>query len=448
MKPERPRKVRRRTLVIVWTVIAFALVVRFLHLREQHRAFRQLTAVQWQQQQDGRFRRPPTAFHSPLAEVPKDLPRLEIEIADSDVATLRGYFWNGWNRRPAERPQVLATVRDGQNVYTNVALHLKGAAGSFRPFDDKPALTLNFNKNVHGQKFHGYSKISLNNSVQDSTYLCEALCRELSDEAGIPVPRAQWATVLINGRDLGLYVLLEGADKEFLRRYFKNINGNFYDGGFCQEVNSQLEAHSGANPENHSDLERLLAAVREADPEARWAQLNRVLDVDRFITSLALEVLICHWDGYALNRNNYRIFHDLETDHLVFIPHGMDQMFGLPDWERRSSPESSIEPAMRGVVARAVMNSTKGRKLYFERMQRLRDRFFKEDQLLQRVHELDHRIRPTLAAYDPIWASQHDRAVKKLCDHVHRRIQSVDQQLKSMRDQQSAEADGTLQGSR
>jgi spore coat protein H len=431
-----PRRFRTINLV-VWIVIAAALILRLMILRErQQRMAAAVQAAVMQQQraqfQDGRFRRPQVAVHPPLSEVPNDLPRLHIEIAPTDVETLRRYFWNGWNRQHVDRPEVTVQVREGGTLYTNVALHLKGAAGSFRPFDDKPALTLNFSKHAHGQRFHGYPKISLNNSVQDSTCLCEALCRQLSDAAGIPVPRAQWATVLINDRDLGLYVMLEGADKKFLRRYFKNPNGNLYDGGFCQEIKTTLEAHSGEHPDDHSDLARLLAAATERDPEARWAKLNQVLDVNRFISSLAMEVLMCHWDGYAMNKNNYRIYHDLDTDRMVFIPHGMDQMFGMPEWERRSSPEASIEPMMRGAVARAVMNSPEGRKLYFERLQSLRMRLFDPEQLIRQVQELDRHIRPTLAAYDPAWARQHDRQVATLCDHIRRRVRSVDDQLRQM----------------
>ena len=30
---------------------------------------------------------------------------------------------------------------------------------------------------------------------------------------------------------------------------------------------------------------------------------------DRFLSFLATEVMLCHWDGYALNRNNFRVYH-------------------------------------------------------------------------------------------------------------------------------------------
>src|SRR6185503_20219271 len=133
-------------------------------------------------------------------------PRIRIEIGASKMAVLRQYRWN-WGGNSYERSNVPVTVREGQMVYTNVALHLKGAAGSFRPVDQNPALTLNFDKVAPGQRFHGLQKIHLNNSVQDPSFLCEIICREMFLAAGVPTPRAAHATAELNGRALGLYVL-------------------------------------------------------------------------------------------------------------------------------------------------------------------------------------------------------------------------------------------------
>src|SRR5439155_16897824 len=97
------------------------------------------------------------------------VPRLCIEIPPEGIAILRAYEWNR-KLNGQDRTNVLAMVRDGNKVYTNVAIHLKGGLGSFRPLDDKPALTLNFERSAEGQRFHGLQKVHLNNSVQDSSY--------------------------------------------------------------------------------------------------------------------------------------------------------------------------------------------------------------------------------------------------------------------------------------
>jgi spore coat protein CotH len=329
------------------------------------------------------------------------LVNIEIEIPRTGMSLLRRTQWGGGGGEV--RPTARATVREGGVVYTNVAVHLKGAAGSFRPVDDEPALTLNFDKFVPGQSFHGLHKISLNNSVQDRSYLSEKICRELFDAGGVPVPRAGYAIVRLNGRGLGLYVLLEGANKQFLKRYFKNTKGNLYDGGFVRDVDDSLWVNSGDNPDDRSDLRTFTAALNQRG----MASLSKVLDVDRFVSMIAMEVMVLHWDGYALNKNNWRLFHDLDSDKMVFIPHGMDQTFGI---SQRCGPE--IRPShWSGHAASAVMRTPEGSKLYNERFAQLYTNVFKLEEVLRRVDEIEAAIQPVLAQYDPQAArSQNEQA--------------------------------------
>ena len=72
------------------------------------------------------------------------LHRLGIEIPPEGMAVLQEYH-QVWRQRRPERVDVRATIREGNQLYTNVAIHLKGSF-SFQPIDAKPSLTLNFEK--------------------------------------------------------------------------------------------------------------------------------------------------------------------------------------------------------------------------------------------------------------------------------------------------------------
>src|SRR5687767_2978740 len=133
------------------------------------------------------------------------VPQLAIEIPPDSLATLRAYH-QVWRQARPQRIDVRITIREGALVYTNVAAHLKGSF-SYRDVDDKPSLTLNFDKFAPGQRFHGLEKIHLNNSVQDPSYLCEKLAREMFLAAGVPAARIGHARVSLNDRALGFYVL-------------------------------------------------------------------------------------------------------------------------------------------------------------------------------------------------------------------------------------------------
>ena len=344
--------------------------------------------------------------------------KIEIEIPAEGIRTLEKYRWRFGQQQ--DREQVNATIREGGSTYTNVALQLKGAAGSFRSINDKPAMTLNFDKFVDGQTFHGLDKLSLNNSVQDATYISEQLCRELFLKAGVPTPRATHARVALNGRDLGLYVLVEGWNRRFLKKHFEKPTGNLYDGGFLKDVDSDLDTNAG-DPNDQSDRKALLDAAREADLTKRAERLEKVLDLERFLTFVALDVMLWNWDGYAQNKNNYRLFNDRSTGKMVFMPHGLDQMFWKPD--------GPVLPRTDGLVATAVLQVPKLRERYFVRMKELRATAFNPVEMTNRAYQIAAKISPTLKEIDASVAESHGASVNAFADGIVRRARSLDQQL-------------------
>jgi spore coat protein H len=351
----------------------------------------------------------------------KTVVRIQIEIPRAGMLALRNSGWGNGQDRPVAK----ATVREGGTTYTEVGIHLKGSAGSFRSIDEKPALTLHFDDAVSKQSFHGLHKISLNNSVQDRSFLAEKISRELFESAGVPVPRAANATVELNGRNLGLYVLLEGVNKQFLKRHFSSSKGNLYDGGFVQDVTASLNLNSGEGPKDQSDRKALVAAAYESDATKRFARLNEVLDMDKFLSFVAMEVIECHWDGYTMNRNNWRLYHDIDANKMMFIPHGLDQMFGI----ERTSPECPILPSMQGLVSRAVVSTPEGKRQYLQRVAQLYTNVFKLDAILKRIDELDAVVRPVIAETSAQSARNHDQQVEFLKRRITQRDESLKRQI-------------------
>ena len=269
----------------------------------------------------------------------------DVQVRRNDLAKLRK-SGGPWNREKDE--DAVAIVRAGGQVWSNVAVHLKGAAGSFRPVDDLPALTLNFGKLQEGQTCQGHRKLHLNNSVQDAARLDEILASEMFLQSGVPTPRATRALVSLNGRYLGVYVLKGGWDKAFLKQHFGSSKGNFYDPGFLKDLDSDLERDSGEGAADRADLIALRQALKVQDPADRLRQVSRHLDVDRIATLGALQILLDDWDGYLRNRNNYRVYHAPDSDRLVLMPHGMDQL-----WR---SPRGSFAPPLSSLLGQRLFS--------------------------------------------------------------------------------------------
>jgi spore coat protein CotH len=318
-----------------------------------------------------------------------EIPRVRLELSDDALERLR----------TSPRKYVVGAVVEGARRYTNVSIRLKGGPGSFRPLEDHPAFTVNFDQQAPGQTFHGLKKLHLNNSVQDSSYLSEMLCREMFEAAGVPVPRAGHAVVALNDRRLGLYVLVEGVNKQFLKRYFPRTGGNVYDGHSQQDVNQRLRANSGDAPRDQSRLADLAAAARTSDLAARRLALEKTLDVERFLSFMAVEVIVAHWDGYSIHRNNFRIFHDLSTDRMVFLPQGLDQTF-----QRKEMPAM---PEMSGLVAKAVLEVPEFRERFRLRETQLLTNTFQTDPWVQRLRDVAAQVRRELEVSDPATAASY-----------------------------------------
>jgi hypothetical protein len=173
-------------------------------------------------------------------------------------------------------------------------------------------------------------------------------------------------------------VLKEGFTKDFLRQHFADANGNLYDGGTHREINEPLELDSGDGPRHHEDLQ-LLARAAEAPASARWARLKQVLDVERFASFLAIEVLAGHIDGYSAMQNNYRIYFDPASRQAVFLPHGMDRMF--------YEPKAPLESFTKGLVASACIGTPEGKSLYQCRISELAERVFQPAWMTNRINE-------------------------------------------------------------
>lgn len=279
--------------------------------------------------------------------------------------------------RANSRQYVEATVRDHGRTYPSVGIRLKGSSGSFQSLDDKPSFTLSFDRFDSGARFHGLRKIHLNNSVEDPSYVNELIGGEMFRAAGVPAPRVSHARVVLNGRPLGLYVLKEGFTEDLARLNFRRADGVWSD------------EDAGIDPDREDRSPAVVSTSEIARArDMRWKCLEDEFDMDRFMSFMAMEIMICHRDGYCFARNNFRIYQDPETSRKVFVPHGMDQLFGKADLPWR--------PNLAGNVARSVMESPAGREAYRSRFAELFTELFIVERLTNRVNQIVAELSPFL----------------------------------------------------
>jgi hypothetical protein len=321
-----------------------------------------------------------------------------------------------------DKPREYAAARlllDGVE-FAKVGVKLKGAAGSFREFDDRPGFTVHLGKFGGTTRFHGLQRFHLNNGAQDDSRLSEWVGHEVFTAAGLPAPRVGHALVRVDDRDLGLYVLREAFDGRFLTRTVGHQRGNLYDGGFCQDVDAELEKDSGNGPDDRSDLRALCELCRGVDRD-RAAALAAAIDVEHCLDFLALEAMLGHWDGYSLNANNFRLW--LPTGGGArFLPHGMDQLFG--------DAEASILAHPPAIVASAVLQQPTFRKRYRDRLRALLP-LFAPARLRPRLDAIGATLQRALRPQHAELADAQREALADLMRRIEARYQSLVDQVKA-----------------
>ncbi len=343
------------------------------------------------------------------------IPTLNIVIAPPMLERLR--------KEP--RSYVEASIEEqGGKVYRNVAVKLKGSAGSFRGIDDKPGYSFNATKFKGGDRFHGLKRFQLNNCAQDGSALNELVAGEMARMAGVPASRCTHALVSLNGKEQGFYVLKEGFSEEFLAAFFRNTDGHLYDGGFVSEINENMEVDRG-DPAKKERLLELVGAMKEGDPAKQFERLAAVVDVDAYLRYLVLETVMCHWDGYSFNRNNYRIYEDPETGKFHFILHGMDQMFGDQNW--------GVERDPGGQVGAILWRRPELRERYRALLMEVCEKVLKPVDWSARVEEHGQRLLAALAAVKPERAKEYEPRINEARSRVAGRLINVRKQLEAPR---------------
>ena len=123
-----------------------------------------------------------------------------------------------------------AVVIDGE-AYQNTAIRAKGNTSltMVSSMDsDRYSFKLEFDHYDSGRTYYGLDKLSLNNIIQDTTYMKDYLTYQMMGAFGVDAPLCSYVYVTVNGQDWGLYLAVEGVEDGFLRRNYGSDSGELY----------------------------------------------------------------------------------------------------------------------------------------------------------------------------------------------------------------------------
>lgn len=160
-----------------------------------------------------------------------------------------------------EEYSMCSVIIDGEN-YSNIGIRAKGntSLSNVSQMDSsRYSFKLEFDQYDKAKSYYGLDKISLNNIIQDNTYMKDYLVYRMMGEFGVAAPLCSYVYITVNGEDFGLYLAVESIEESFLQRNYGNDYGELYKPdsmsfgggrGNGKDFNFSEFENNGITPEN------------------------------------------------------------------------------------------------------------------------------------------------------------------------------------------------------
>ncbi|WP_145420704.1 CotH kinase family protein [Planctomycetes bacterium K23_9] len=254
---------------------------------------------------------------------------------------------------------VKAQIEVDGETYADVGLRFKGNS-SYRSSANslKRPMKIHMNKYNKKQSLHGRDKLNLSNAMLDSAFMKEKLAYGLYESAGLAAPEVGWAnvTLTVDGKTepLGIYVLIEQVDKQFMKNHFgkdskdsllmkPEVNAWEYLGDNAEDYAGYDIKYGEKNARQFSQLGELLKLINDGSDSEFESEIGKRFDLPQLAGYLAATSLLSSLDSYVSAPHNYYLMLDKADGKMRLLPWDVNESFAahtrgasveqLVDWD-------------------------------------------------------------------------------------------------------------------
>lgn len=311
--------------------------------------------------------------------------RITMSTADKELIHLEENRWDDI--------YVRSTVTFNNSELVNVSVADVGVRlrGNTARQHNKRSYKIDF-KEFGGVKFESYKKLNLKPNVNDPAHIRELLTMHLFRVMDVPAPRVAPATLYINDEYMGVYLIIEQIDDEFVDKRFGKEVGWLYKCGYQatlqdngQVFNQDLyQSKMNELTDTRSQLDNFVDVLNNTSNANFAEEIEKIFNVQAYLRYLAVEAITGHWDGYSYLNNNYYIYYDEDAFRFEFIAYDTDNTWGIDwidrDWATRDLNHFHRHNNPRPLTSR-ILDVEAYRNIYYYHLNTLFDQYFTESYL-------------------------------------------------------------------
>jgi hypothetical protein len=253
---------------------------------------------------------------------------IESDQWEKDMASLKDYGVD-----------IEATVTVDQQAYEKVGLRFRGNSSFFSLGDgQKRSLNLTFDWADKKQNLYGYRTLNLLNSHSDASFLRLVLYSRIAQDY-IPVPKANYVHVVINGESWGVYINEQQFNSDFTKEHFDSKGGrrwkappgregaSFTYKGDQSDAYRAYELKTKDTPESWDALINATKMMEQTDSEDFESTLDKAICIDRILWFLAIDNVMLDMDGYYQRGADYSIYQEPKFKRFHILPYDNNETF-------------------------------------------------------------------------------------------------------------------------